>query len=107
MRVSSPRLVVRGIGRGQIEPTVRPEPKGTNRHDHPDCDHRHNLRFTRERHRGLAIYSRLTGLAFLAAFVGVTTGSSSSAIVLPFYAGVLIAWVWIAVTSVHLYRRTR
>jgi hypothetical protein len=25
--------------------------------------------------------------------------------VLPFYAGVLVAWIWIAVTSVHLYRR--
>jgi hypothetical protein len=62
--------------------------------------------FTRERRRGLAIYSRITGLAFLAAFAGVTTGSSSSAIVLPFYAGVLIAWIWIAVTSVHLYRHT-
>jgi hypothetical protein len=61
--------------------------------------------FSRERHRGLAVYSRLTGLAFLAAFAGVTTGSDSSAIVLPFYAGVLIAWIWIAVTSVHLYRR--
>jgi Protein of unknown function (DUF998) len=61
--------------------------------------------FSRERHRGLAIYSRASGLAFLAAFAGVTTGSSSSAIVLPFYAGVLIAWIWIAVTSVHLYRR--
>ena len=61
--------------------------------------------FSRERRRGLAIYSRASGLAFLAAFAGVTTGSSSSAIVLPFYAGVLIAWIWIAVTSVHLYRR--
>src|SRR5580704_10869924 len=61
--------------------------------------------FSRERHRGLAIYSRASGLAFLAAFAGVTTGSSSSAIVLPFYVGVLIAWIWIAVTSVHLYRR--
>jgi hypothetical protein len=61
--------------------------------------------FSRERRRGLAIYSRATGLAFLAAFAGVTTGSDSSAIVLPFYAGVLIAWIWIAVTSVHLYRR--
>ena len=58
-----------------------------------------------ERRRGLAIYSRATGLAFLAAFAGVTTGSDSSAIVLPFYAGVLIAWIWIAVTSVHLYRQ--
>ncbi len=61
--------------------------------------------FSRERHRGLAIYSRATGLAFLAAFAGVTTGSDASAIVLPFYAGVLIAWIWIAATSVHLYRR--
>jgi len=61
--------------------------------------------FSQERHRGLAIYSRASGLAFLAAFAGVTTGSSSGAIVLPFYAGVLIAWIWIAVTSVHLYRR--
>ncbi len=61
--------------------------------------------FSRERHRGLAIYSRITGLAFLAAFAGVTTGSSSSAVVLPFYGGVLLAWIWIAVTSVHLYRR--
>ncbi len=63
--------------------------------------------FTRERHRGLAVYSCVTGLAFLAAFAGVTTGSSSSAIVLPFYAGVLIAWIWVAVVSVHLYRRAR
>src|SRR6266849_5029490 len=63
--------------------------------------------FSRERRRGLAIYSRASGLAFLAAFAGVTTGSSSSAIVLPFYAGVLIAWIWVAVVSVHLYRRAR
>jgi hypothetical protein len=61
--------------------------------------------FARERRRGLALYSRITGVAFLAAFAGVTTGSSSSAVVLPFYGGVLLAWIWIAVTSVHLYRR--
>jgi hypothetical protein len=61
--------------------------------------------FSREQRRGLALYSRITGLAFLAAFAGVTTGSNSSAIVLPFYGGVLIAWIWIAVTSVHLYGR--
>jgi len=61
--------------------------------------------FGREGRRGLAVYSRVTGLAFLAAFAGITTGSSSSAIVLPFYAGVLVAWIWVAVVSVHLYRR--
>lgn len=63
--------------------------------------------FGREGHRGLAVYSRASGLAFLAAFAGVTTGSSSSAVVLPFYAGVLIAWIWLAVTSIHLYRHVR
>ena len=61
----------------------------------------------RQGHRGLAVYSRASGLAFLAAFAGVTTGSSASAVVLPFYAGVLIAWTWLAVTSVHLYRHVR
>jgi Protein of unknown function (DUF998) len=63
--------------------------------------------FGREGHRGLAVYSRASGLAFLAAFAGVATGSGSSAVVLPFYAGVLIAWAWLAVTSVHLYRHVR
>jgi hypothetical protein len=63
--------------------------------------------FGRVGHRGLAVYSRASGLAFLAAFAGVTTGSSSSAVVVPFYAGVLIAWTWLAVTSVHLYRHVR
>lgn len=60
--------------------------------------------FAADRRRGMAIYSRVTGLAFLAAFAGVTSGSSSAAIVLPFYAGVLAVWAWLAVISVHLYR---
>src|SRR5690348_3399225 len=45
--------------------------------------------FSRQGRRGLAGYSRFTGVAFGAAFAGVATGSSSSAIVLPFYAAVL------------------
>ena len=61
--------------------------------------------FSRHGRRGLAIYSRVTGVAFGAAFAAVTTGSSSSAIVLPFYAAVLAAFAWLAVVSVHLYRR--
>jgi hypothetical protein len=63
--------------------------------------------FTRERRRGMAVYSRVTGLTFLAAFAGVASGSSSSAVVIPFYAAVLAAWAWIAAASVHLYRRSR
>jgi hypothetical protein len=62
--------------------------------------------FAREGHRALAIYSRCTAIAFTAAFAGVTTGSSSSAIVLPFYVAVLAAFTWLAVVSIHLYRHT-
>jgi hypothetical membrane protein len=60
---------------------------------------------SRAGHRGMAIYSRITGVAFLAAFAGVTTGSSSPAIVLPFYAAVTAVFSWLAIVSVHLYRR--
>lgn len=60
--------------------------------------------FSRRGHRGMAMYSRVTGVAFLAGFAGVATGSSSSAIVLPFYAAVLAAFTWLAVVCVHLYR---
>ena len=61
--------------------------------------------FAREGRRGMAVYSRLTGVVFAAAFAGVTAGSSSSAIVLPFYAAVLAAFTWLAIVSVDLYRR--
>ncbi len=60
--------------------------------------------FSRAGQRGLAIYSRVTGIAFLAAFAGVTTGSNSPAIVVPFYAAVLAVFAWIAVVSIHRYR---
>jgi hypothetical protein len=60
---------------------------------------------SRARHRGLAIYSRITGVAFAAAFAGVTSGSGSPAIVLPFYAAVTAIFAWLAIISVHLYRR--
>jgi hypothetical protein len=60
---------------------------------------------SRAGHRGLAIYSRITGIAFGAAFAGVASGSSSPAIVLPFYAAVTAIFAWLAVVSVHLYRR--
>ena len=62
--------------------------------------------FSRAGRRGLAVYSLITGVAFAAAFLGVTSGSSSSAIVLPFYGAVLAAFTWLAIVSVHLYRRT-
>ena len=61
--------------------------------------------FSGQGRRGMAIYSRVTGVVFAAAFAGVTTGSSSSAVVLPLYAAVLAVFTWLAIVSVHLYRR--
>jgi len=61
--------------------------------------------FSRQGRRGMATYSRITGVVFLAGFTGVTTGSNSSAIVLPFYAAVLAAFIWMAIVAVSLYRR--
>ena len=60
--------------------------------------------FSRRGRRGLALYCRITGVAFGMAFAGIATGSSSSAVVLPFYAAVLAAFTWLAIVSVHLYR---
>ena len=61
--------------------------------------------FSSQWQRGLAWYSRITGLIFLAGFAGVASGSSSIAVVLPFYAAVLAAFTWMAVVAVHVYRR--
>jgi hypothetical protein len=60
---------------------------------------------SRAGHRGLAIYSRITGVAFGAAFAGVTSGSGSPAIVLPFYAAVTAVFIWLGIVCVHLCRR--
>jgi hypothetical protein len=61
--------------------------------------------YSHQGRRGMASYSRVTGVLFGAAFAGVATGSSSSAIVLPFYAAVLAAFAWLAIVSIDLYRR--
>jgi hypothetical protein len=50
------------------------------------------------------------GLGFAAlvgaGFAGVASGSASPVAVLGFWAAVVIAWTWLATTSVHLMRRT-
>lgn len=60
--------------------------------------------FAERQMRGWAWYSRISGLLFLAGFVGVTSGSNAAPIVLGFSASVVIVWAWIAALSVHLYR---
>jgi hypothetical protein len=50
-----------------------------------------------------AWYSRATGAAFLAGFLAIASGSDSPAVVLGFWAAVLIAFAWLAVVSATLY----
>lgn len=61
-------------------------------------------RFGREGRRGRAAVSIVTGAAFLAGFVGISSGSSTPTVVLAFTAAVLLVWGWLSSTSAHLYR---
>ena len=54
--------------------------------------------------RGWAVYSRITGVVFLAGFAGIASGSHGALTTLPFTAAVVLAWSWISVLSVRLYR---
>jgi hypothetical membrane protein len=60
--------------------------------------------FTRSGARGLAWWSRITGVGFTAAFVGISSGSSHPAVILAFVAAVLATWAWLAGVAVHQYR---
>lgn len=56
-------------------------------------------RFSRQDERGWAIWGRITGLLFLAAFIGIASGSAGPT-TLAFVLSVLLSWVWL--TSVFL-----
>jgi hypothetical membrane protein len=62
--------------------------------------------YAARRRAGMAWFSRATGVLFLVAFIGIATGSASPVVVLGFWAAVVLAWTWLAVTSIDLYRRT-
>lgn len=51
-----------------------------------------------------ALASRATGTIFLLGFVGVASGSSSSAVVLGFTFAVVVLWSWLAALSIQLFR---
>jgi uncharacterized membrane protein YozB (DUF420 family) len=61
-------------------------------------------RFAAEHRRAWTWFSRVTGVVFLAAFAGVASGSSSTAVVMAFWAALILAWAWIAALAVHMYR---
>jgi hypothetical membrane protein len=59
-------------------------------------------RFATSGQRGWALASRLTGVAVLAAFAGITTGSAAATP--PFVAGVVLSFGWLAALAVHTYK---
>jgi len=61
-------------------------------------------RFRREGRRARAVGSAVTGVAFLAGFIGISSGSGAPAVVLAFTAAVLIVSGWLSSTSAYLYR---
>ena len=62
--------------------------------------------YAAQRRTGMAWFSRATGVLFLIAFIGTASGSASPVIVLGFWIAVILAWSWLAVVSIDLYRRT-
>ena len=63
-------------------------------------------RFARRGRPGWAWCSRATGVVFLAAFAGISSGHAGPARILGFWIGLIAVWVWLAAVSVHLYRAT-
>jgi hypothetical protein len=59
--------------------------------------------FARTGRRGLAWLSRITGVAFLAGFAGIASGSHGPT-TLAFVAAVLLVWAWLAAVCAHFYR---
>ncbi|HZE38679.1 MAG TPA: DUF998 domain-containing protein [Stackebrandtia sp.] len=54
--------------------------------------------------RGWAAYSRLSAVVVIVGFLGGAALSSNLAGIVGLWATVVVAWAWLAATSVHLYR---
>jgi hypothetical protein len=50
---------------------------------------------------GWGLYSAATGVLFTAAFVGIASGSPNTAVVLGFYAAVVLGWAWLTALALH------
>jgi hypothetical protein len=60
-------------------------------------------RFARAGRRGLAWFSLITGVVFLAGFAGIASGSHGPT-TLAFVAAVGLVWAWFAAVCIHFYR---
>lgn len=61
-------------------------------------------RYAARKRRGMAWFSRVAGIAFLLAFFGIASGSSSPVVVLAFWAALILVWSWMATVAIDLYR---
>ncbi|GIH02001.1 hypothetical protein Rhe02_00680 [Rhizocola hellebori] len=61
-------------------------------------------RFARDGKMGLAWFSRVTGVAFLAGFAGIASGSHGP-VTLAFVAAVLLVWSWLTTICLHYYSK--
>jgi hypothetical membrane protein len=60
-------------------------------------------RYAAARRRGMAVFSRVTGIAFLAGFAGIASGSAGPTVP-AFVAAVVLVWTYLAVVAVDTYR---
>ncbi|MQA05421.1 MAG: DUF998 domain-containing protein [Streptosporangiales bacterium] len=61
-------------------------------------------RFAGRGERGWAAFSAVTGFVFLAAFIGIASGSAGPFTTLPFVAAVVLSFGWLGALSARLYR---
>jgi Protein of unknown function (DUF998) len=59
-------------------------------------------RFGADGRRGWATYSRITGVLFLAGFVGIASGGGNPVTNVAFVVAVVLAWSWLTAVAVHL-----
>lgn len=64
-------------------------------------------RFAAEGHRGWATFSRVTGVVFLAGFLGIASGGANAWTTLGFIAAEALAWAWLSALAVRFYRRAQ
>jgi hypothetical membrane protein len=61
-------------------------------------------RFAAAQQRGWQIFSVLTGIVFLAAFVGIGAGAGNPWTILGFWIGLTVAWAWLSLLCARLRR---
>jgi hypothetical protein len=61
--------------------------------------------FARNGFSSWAWFSRITGLAFAASFLALSSGTGGATTILVFTAAVVLVWAWLTAVSIKLYRR--